>query len=170
MTQDRSLPAPYSAHPSGSDGRPYVSGPGNGFGYDSGTLWPEMRLSSIDDARAAAAIANAAFLEGKRRAQQEICQALGLAQGVSIESPRAVQPPMDELSRALSERDAADRRAGAAEREAEDLRESISARSSWLRKAKQQWGVDDRVSFDVVWAEALQLKRAAGAAACDRDN
>ena len=65
------------------------------------------------------------------------------------------------LSAALLERDEADRRAGAAERNVEYQSEKIAARERWLHDAKAAWGVDDRVSFDVVWKEALALKAAA---------
>ena len=58
----------------------------------------------------------------------------------------------------IAERDEADRRAGAAERQREYSQESNNARANWLHRAKRQWGVDDNVSFDVVWAEALRLK------------
>lgn len=56
------------------------------------------------------------------------------------------------------ERDDADRRAGAAERKCEDFADTVARRNEWLSKAKREWGVDDRVSFDVVWKEALALK------------
>lgn len=65
---------------------------------------------------------------------------------------------VSEVERLRAERDEADRRAGAAEREKESLAEACHARQSWLDKAKDQWGVDRNVSFDVVWAEALALK------------
>lgn len=70
--------APYTAHSSGSDGRPYVDGPGNGCGYSSGTLWPEMRLPSFDAAQAAALIANEAYRQGADAARREIRAALGV--------------------------------------------------------------------------------------------
>lgn len=60
--------------------------------------------------------------------------------------------------RAEKERDEADRRAGAAERELEFEKDSSSRRASWLRTAKQQWGVHENVSFDVVWEEALKIR------------
>lgn len=62
------------------------------------------------------------------------------------------------LAACEKERDEADRRAGAAERHAEYQSERIGAREQWLRDAKAAWGVDDRVSFDVVWKEALALR------------
>lgn len=64
----------------------------------------------------------------------------------------------DILDRVVRERDDADRRAGAAARQLEYAQDSASRRSSWLDKAKKEWGVDSNVSFDVVWAEALALK------------
>lgn len=69
---------PYSPRESGGDGRPYVSGPGAGTGYNSGTLYPGMRLSSYEDTKAAARIANHAFAQGVQHAQAEIWKALGL--------------------------------------------------------------------------------------------
>lgn len=51
--------------------------------------------------------------------------------------------------------DEADRRAGAAERKMESLRDSANARKSWLSRAKKEAGYDDSVSFDKVWKEAL---------------
>lgn len=52
----------------------------------------------------------------------------------------------------------ADRRAGAAERENVSLRRDICDRRRWLDEAKREAGYDANVSFDVVWAEALQAK------------
>ncbi|MDC0657089.1 hypothetical protein N6L27_03670 [Leisingera sp. SS27] len=71
------------------------------------------------------------------------------------------------LMRALaSERDEADRRAGAAERknadEISDLRDTHDKRQQWLREAKASRGYDDNVSFDRVWGETC-------AAADERD-
>lgn len=63
-----------------------------------------------------------------------------------------------DLDAMRAERDEADRRAGAAERMAERDREAAVARSSWLAKAKDQWGVSYAVSFDVVWAQALAAR------------
>jgi hypothetical protein len=68
---------PYTAS-TGSDGKPYVEGPGDGLGYYSGTLWPGMRLSSKQDAEAAAKIANEAHRMGYAQAQADIRAALGI--------------------------------------------------------------------------------------------
>ena len=68
---------PYTAG-TGSDGKPYVDGPGNGCDFYGGTLWPEMRLSSKPDAEAAAKIANEAYQHGYWRAQHDIRAALGI--------------------------------------------------------------------------------------------
>jgi hypothetical protein len=62
----------------GSDQKAYVDGPGNGTSYYSGMLYPDMRLSSEEDAKAAAKIANVAYKEGYEKAQRDICQALGI--------------------------------------------------------------------------------------------
>ena len=52
----------------------------------------------------------------------------------------------------------ADRRAGAAERELAECKADVARLEQVRDKMKYQWGVDRRVSFDVVWAEALALK------------
>lgn len=57
------------------------------------------------------------------------------------------------------ERDEADRRAGAAERELQRYKDAQQANDQWLDKAKEQWGVHRHTSFDLVWEEALALKR-----------
>ena len=63
----------------GSDERHYVHGPGQGMGYNSGTLWPEMRLSSEADAKAAAKCCNEAFWAGYEKARRDVRAALGVA-------------------------------------------------------------------------------------------
>lgn len=67
----------YTAHYD-SNGKPFVDGPGNGCGYYHGTLWPNSRLSSEEDAKAAAFIANEAFRQGYLKAQQDMRHALGV--------------------------------------------------------------------------------------------
>lgn len=62
----------------GSDRRPCVEGPGNGFGYDAGTLWPNMRFSSVPDAEAAAKCCNEAYEQGRIAARREMRKAMGL--------------------------------------------------------------------------------------------
>ena len=56
------------------------------------------------------------------------------------------------------ERDEADRRAGAAEREMQTLKDTIARLNSVRSKQKREWGVDENTSFDAVWNEALALK------------
>jgi len=56
------------------------------------------------------------------------------------------------------ERDDADRRAGAAERQNAWLNDAAFRREKWLDEAKDAWGVRRGVSFDVVWDECLKLK------------
>lgn len=53
--------------------------------------------------------------------------------------------------------DEADRRAGAAERRLEHLRESASRRERWISDAKRQRGYEDGVSFDRVWNATCEL-------------
>ena len=71
------IPQPYSAC-IGSDSKHCVDGPGNGFGYYGGTLWPQLRLSTKADAEAAATLANTSYAEGYRQAQYDIRKALGI--------------------------------------------------------------------------------------------
>lgn len=70
--------APYSASYR-SDRKPCVDGPGNGFGYNAGTLWPHLGLSSEADAKAAAELCNTAYMQGYFKAQRDIRAALGVA-------------------------------------------------------------------------------------------
>lgn len=70
--------SPFEAREMGSDNRPFVNGPVTGCNYDSGTLFPEMRLSSFKDAQAAAKIANAAFQAGIRHNQRQCARVMGL--------------------------------------------------------------------------------------------
>lgn len=69
--------APYIADV-GADLRHYVKGPGNGCGYYSGTLWPNLRWDTQDQAERAAAIANIAYQEGYEKAREKIRSALGV--------------------------------------------------------------------------------------------
>lgn len=63
--------------------------------------------------------------------------------------------PESALSAALNE---ADRRAGAAERSLAACQADLKRLERVREAMKAQWGADRRVSFDVVWAEALALK------------
>lgn len=76
MNDDKKMPVYTSG--TGSDGRPYVHGPGHGMGYDSGTLWPELRLSNMADAGVAAALCCTAYKQGYAQAQRDIRAALGV--------------------------------------------------------------------------------------------
>lgn len=69
---------PYSAA-YGSDSRHCVEGPGHGFGYSAGTLWPNLRLSTEADAQAAAELCNTAYQQGYEKARRDIRTALGVA-------------------------------------------------------------------------------------------
>ena len=62
----------------GSDDRHYVSGPGDGFGYYSGTIYSAQRFSNHADATAAAVCCNEAYRQGFMAAQRSIREALGL--------------------------------------------------------------------------------------------
>lgn len=79
MSDDsRVVPGPYEARGANGEGNPFVHGPGNGTGYNSGTLFPDMVLSSLKDAQAAARIANTAYEQGRLSMQREFCKLLGL--------------------------------------------------------------------------------------------
>lgn len=71
-------PKPYEGHGYDNEGKPYISGPGNGFGYYAGTLWPDSRFASKEAAEAAAKLCNEAYSQGYRKAQQDIRIALGI--------------------------------------------------------------------------------------------
>lgn len=95
-------------------------------------------------------------LRGEQKQQQDD---YGRGLAVLDDAADEIARLRDENARLLAERDDADRRAGAAEREQERDREAAYARDSWLRRAKEQWGVASIVSFDVVWDEALAAKK-----------
>lgn len=69
--------SPYSAEVD-SDLLNYVEGPGNGCGYYSGMLWPDLRWETREQALRCAKIANIAYREGYEKAQRDIRAALGL--------------------------------------------------------------------------------------------
>lgn len=74
MTQRK----PYEALCGDNEGKPYIAGPGNGFGYYAGTLWPDSRFASKEAAEAAAKLCNEAYNQGYTKAQQDIRLALGI--------------------------------------------------------------------------------------------
>lgn len=84
-----------------------------------------------------------------------------IQQVARLSSPPENQSLASELDALRAERDEADRRAGAAERRLADEVDARCRRDSWLRKAKEKWGVSSDCSFDLVWAEALKLKQQA---------
>ena len=57
-----------------------------------------------------------------------------------------------------SERDEADRRAGAAERLLDGERYCNRRHKEWMAGAKEEWGVDKNTSFGVVWEEAMAAR------------
>lgn len=67
-------------------------------------------------------------------------------------------PPDNTVQELREQLNEADRRAGAAERQMQSYVSECQSRKDWIRKAKEQWGVDNSVSFDLVWKEALQLR------------
>lgn len=99
-----------------------------------------------------------------RETLKEVCKALGNGATCSSDSsieflegiPKEVRLVIEGLKKEIDE---ADRRAGCAERQLSYVQDSTNRRKEWLRKAKQEWGVSENVSFDVVWEEALKLKK-----------
>ena len=69
---------PYKHIEYGSDGKPYISGPGSGMSRDSGALYPEMRFTTLAYAKAGALCANEGYLTGYKHAQYDIRKALGI--------------------------------------------------------------------------------------------
>jgi hypothetical protein len=59
----------------GSDQKGYVNGLGNGLVFFSGTLWPELRCNSQEEAERAA---NIAYEQSYKAAQLEVRKTLGL--------------------------------------------------------------------------------------------
>lgn len=73
----------------------------------------------------------------------------------------APQVPVTDDMVLAAERDEADRRAGAAERELASVRSDLDTMRRVREKMKEQWGAHPNTSFDVVWDEALTLKAGA---------
>jgi hypothetical protein len=76
-----------------------------------------------------------------------------------LRSPFARQYVRVDLHAAVvAERDEADRRAGAAERELGWLKDESRARNQWLSDAKKKAGYEDYISFDQVFEDLLAAK------------
>lgn len=67
---------------------------------------------------------------------------------------RNISKTLEAIDELTEERDEADRRAGAAERQLERYRDWERKHKLWLTEAKESLGYTDRMSFDIVWAEA----------------
>lgn len=78
--------------------------------------------------------------------------------GLPLRAPAEERGSTETAEQLRAERDEADRRAGAAERQLASEVDARIRRNDWLHKAKQAWGAETTVSFDQVWAEALALK------------
>ena len=74
--QLRSPTGPYTAE-TNSKLQPYVDGLGQGLSYNSHTLFPELTCKTDEEAQRAATIANIAYQAGYKKAQYDICKALG---------------------------------------------------------------------------------------------
>lgn len=117
-------------------------------------------LRMTDAAARATGNIDSFLLAMKRHARQHGHTSLYLANCGVPEAPEPPDPTIAALQERVRRLEAdlaeADRRAGAAERVNENLRESAAARSQWLSKAKREAGYDDAISFDVVWSETLR--------------
>lgn len=69
--------------------------------------------------------------------------------------PDTVEALQSMVRQLTAERDEADRRAGAAERQLVSLREDANRHQQWLDNAKRAAGHSVNTSFDIVWADAL---------------
>jgi hypothetical protein len=84
------------------------------------------------------------------------------ARGIAASAIAALELAWGEVERLKVERDEADRRAGAAERDNAYLRDGAERRAQWLSEAKAEAGYNDSVSFDVVWQETRAKATANG--------
>ena len=62
----------------GYDKKMYVDGQGDGLDYYSGEMCPELRFDTEQEAKKSAMIANIAFQEGYKAAQNDVKKILGL--------------------------------------------------------------------------------------------
>jgi len=103
----------------------------------------------------AQAFASSWALVGSRFASSD---QLDRAEGEKKELRRMVCELIAERDALSVERDEADRRAGAADRNRASVQQELSGLKDMRRRMKRDWGVDDSVSFDVVWAEAMSMR------------
>jgi len=62
----------------GNDRKFYVNGPGDGCGYYSGTLWPELRNTEEATNKKCATFANIGYEQGYLQAQKDMRKAFGI--------------------------------------------------------------------------------------------
>lgn len=93
-------------------------------------------------------------------AEADLRALLAELQASSTNMPADLARKAVEAIQALAvERDEADRRAGASERQKAAMEERERRASAWLLGAKEEAGYDSNVSFDRVWAETLAKAR-----------
>jgi len=102
-----------------------------------------------------------AEMQGRRRGYADVRGELLFRCRDSLVTAASAQARMAELE---TERDDADRRAGAAERLLEGKTDSIIKRERWLRDAKEARGYHQNISFDRVWADTCAAADRAQAA------
>lgn len=56
----------------------YIEGPGNGFSYNAGLLWPSFSFPTTEEAQNVAKMVNEAYRQGYWAAQAEMRKALGM--------------------------------------------------------------------------------------------
>lgn len=61
-----------------AEGRWYPDGPGNGFGYYSGLVWPETRCVNRDEAERLCKLLGEAYAAGVAAQVRRVKEALGL--------------------------------------------------------------------------------------------
>ena len=73
MSYRASLDKPYTAS-HGHDNKYYINGPAPGgeCSYYGGTLYPNLRFDTVEEAERAAKLANIAFNEGVKAAKKEL--------------------------------------------------------------------------------------------------
>ena len=77
----------------------------------------------------------------------------------AMQADHKIEELQAQVAKLTSDLAEADRRAGAAERTLASTKEDVYRFESCRRGYKRDWGVEDLVSFDDVWDEALALKR-----------
>lgn len=68
----------YTAREFDANRKSFVDGPGHGFGYSAGWLWPQSRLPDMKTAEGVAELCNTAYSEGYAQCQRDVQKVLGI--------------------------------------------------------------------------------------------